>query len=568
MAERTPHPDGPRVDSAADRHRRAEEKVRADERRTKEALSSEDTQRLLHDLRVHQIELEVQNEELLRTHLELDASRARYFDLYDLAPIGYLALDEKGFIKEANLTAAKLLGMGRGQLARQPLSRFILPEDQDLYYRLRKPLISSAAPQACELRLLRTDSPPFWARLELVEGHELDGSPVWRVMMSDIGERKRMEAEALKMQKLDSLGVLAGGIAHDFNNMLTGILGNLALLKSDLQEGDERLELVKEAVDACNASKGLAKQLLTFASGGVPVVACVDLAALAREAAGFATRGTSVLCDVSASGDCFAKADRDQVLQVVQNLVINAVQAMPTGGSIRIDLARVGAAGAEAAVPSVGDFIRLRMTDSGTGIAKDNLPRVFDPYFSTKGKSHGLGLAMCHSIVIKHGGSISVESRAGEGCVFTVRLPAAAPSERPAEVVPAELHRGSGRVLVMEDEETVVRVLMRMLWRLGYASEAAADGEAALTLFQRAREIGTPFDAVIMDLTVAGGMGGKEAVARLLELAPGTKVLVSSGYSSDPVMADCAKYGFCGALSKPYKLEEVSAAMLRAIPPK
>ena len=333
-------------------------------------------------------------------------------------------------------------------------------------------------------------------------------------------------------------------------------MGNIALLEEGSPSGGERREIAQEAMNACLSAKGLARQLLTFASGGVPLVAVVDLAALVREAAAFTARGTSVRCKISAPRECFAKVDKDQIAQVVQNLVLNAVQAMPTGGTVLLDLA------------CAGDFIRLRVKDSGAGIAMEHLPRIFDPFFSTRGTSRGLGLSICHSIVTRHGGRIGVDSKLGEGATFTVELPAAPAAEKAAAVEMRSVQAGSGRVLIMDDEKGVVQVLGRMLRKLGYDVETAADGEAALALYRRAREDGKAFDAVILDLTISGGMGGKEAVRRLLELDPQARAIVSSGYSDDPVVAEFGKHGFRGALIKPYKLEDLSAAMTLALPPK
>ncbi|HBL16336.1 MAG: hypothetical protein A2X36_02870 [Elusimicrobia bacterium GWA2_69_24] len=384
----------------------------------------------------------------------------------------------------------------------------------------------------------------------------------------DITEGRRKDRERLQLQKLESLGVLAGGIAHDFNNILTSILGNLSLLRVDLKSG-EPLELAREAEDACQTAKGLARQLLTFASGGEPVVRTADVVSLVRSVAAFAVRGTGIKVVFSGeAGPLFARMDRDQVAQVVQNLCINAAQAMPQGGTITLVSSAIHlAAGALGSLPA-GPYVRVTVQDAGTGIPAEILPRIFDPYFSTKGKGRGLGLAVCHSIVAKHGGALTVDSRPGEGARFTIALPAAAPDSARQEVSapPPPTPRG-GRILVMDDDDAVARVLERMLRHLGYQAETVPDGRRTLEAYAAARDTGRPFAGVIMDLTIVGGMGGEEAVRLLLAADPEARVIVSSGYSNAPIMADYAAHGFCGVLSKPYRIEEVAAALSQALAP-
>ncbi|OGS05879.1 MAG: hypothetical protein A3G41_07665 [Elusimicrobia bacterium RIFCSPLOWO2_12_FULL_59_9] len=382
----------------------------------------------------------------------------------------------------------------------------------------------------------------------------------------DITERKKAEAVMVNMQKLESLGTLAGGIAHDFNNILTAILGNLSLLQSQLQDGDAALNLIQEAQEACGTAKGLSHQLLTFAKGGSPVVQVMDLRPLLSQAAGFAARGSDSRCVFDLGDSPLAvNIDKDQVAQVVQNLVINAAQAMPSSGNITVRAAIVTLSGGELPPLAAGRYVWATVEDQGAGIPAAHLSKIFDPYFSTKAKGRGLGLSVCHSIMAKHGGHISVESKPGQGAAFTLHFPAANAADIPLKQKRPPLAAGSGRVLIMDDEPMVSKALTRMLERLGCHSECAGDGKTALDAYRRALEAGKPFDAVIMDLTIPGGMGGKEAIGKLLALDPKAKAIVSSGYSMDPVMSNYAADGFCGALKKPYRIGDVSEVLRKII---
>jgi len=382
----------------------------------------------------------------------------------------------------------------------------------------------------------------------------------------DITERKKSEAILANIQKLESLGLLAGGIAHDFNNILTAILGNLSLLQSELKAGGEALELIREAQEACAMAKGLSHQLLTFAKGGSPVVRVADLRPLIVQSSGFAARGSNARCifDLGES-PLPVSVDSGQVFQVIQNLTINAIQAMPEGGDITIRAAVVVLDDKELPPLAAGRYVRVTVQDQGTGISAETIPGVFDPYFSTKASGRGLGLAVCYSIMTKHGGHISAESKPGSGAVFILHFPLADVADLVPQGDCPVRAVGSGRVLIMDDEAAIAKVLTRMLASLGYQAESAGDGKEALDVYRQAMLAGKRFDAVIMDLTIPGGMGGKEAIGLLLAFDPDAKVIVSSGYSDDPIMSEYAASGFRGALSKPYDIEDVSEVLRRII---
>jgi signal transduction histidine kinase/ActR/RegA family two-component response regulator len=388
------------------------------------------------------------------------------------------------------------------------------------------------------------------------------------VFVRDITEHQQAQAAIANTQKLESLGILAGGIAHDFNNILTAILGNLSLLQSEIKASGNALELFQEAQTACATAKGLSHQLLTFAKGGHPIVKVMDLRPLLKQTASFSTRGSNARCVLELGDSLLAvNIDKEQIAQVIQNLMINAVQAMPEGGTITLR-ARLVALGANERSPlAAGRYVQVTVQDQGTGIPPLHITKIFDPYFSTKSAGRGLGLAMCYSVMAKHGGHICAESRPGAGATFILHFPAAdAAAVAPEPGLPA-LTPGHGRILIMDDEPSVSKALARMLAHLGYQAESVEDGQAALDAYRRAMATGKPYAAVIMDLTIPGGMGGKDTMRKLSALDPQARAIVSSGYSNDPIMSEYASHGFSGVLTKPYSMEEVSAALHRVIGP-
>jgi len=381
----------------------------------------------------------------------------------------------------------------------------------------------------------------------------------------EIAERTRMEEELLRTQKLESLGVLAGGIAHDFNNLLGAIMGNVSLAMLDCDPAHSGFKQLSNAENAALRAQELTRQLLTFSKGGAPVKKLTSISRLAREAADFSLRGSRVRHDVSFPDDLWSvEADEGQMTQVFNNLLINADQAMPSGGVIALFAENVVLGPSEVQPLSAGKYVRITVRDQGTGIPADHLLRIFDPYFTTKQKGSGLGLAASFSIIRKHEGQITVESELGKGTSFHIYLPA-------AEGTPAKQKQtdtvmtGTGRVLVMDDEKDMRKTTGDMLVRLGYTVEFADDGDQAIELYTDARDAGRSFDLVIMDLTIPGGMGGKETMEKLLKIDPRVSAVVSSGYSHDPVMAEYQAYGFQGVVSKPYRLKELADVVSRVI---
>lgn len=378
-------------------------------------------------------------------------------------------------------------------------------------------------------------------------------------------EKSKLEAQLQNAQKLESIGVLAGGIAHDFNNILAAILGNINLALFDLNLSPNTQKLLSEAEKASLRAKNLTQQLLTFSKGGQPVKEIASIVELVKESAEFTLHGDKNICKYDfQEGLWHVEIDKGQISQVVQNIALNASQSMPAGGTIEISCENyghdesVGPLGLE-----TGNYIKLKIKDSGVGIPSNMLGRIFDPYFSTKQKGSGLGLAISYSIINKHGGDIKVESTPGRGSTFTVFLPA---KEKESPHKAEEEYDTSSdypkiKIMVMDDDEQVRDICLEMLTSMGHKTVLAKTGEEALSLYTQAMADGDPINLIIMDLTIRGGMGGKETIKKILSLNPKAKAIVSSGYSNNPIMSDYKKYGFSGTLTKPYQRKDLARAI-------
>jgi len=408
---------------------------------------------------------------------------------------------------------------------------------------------------------LRTKSGEIRDMLTSVCLIELEGEPYIISASVDITERRQLEEERQRIERLESVGTLAGGIAHDFNNLLTGIMGNIGLARRSVEAGDRDKAATRlaEAEKASLRARDLTTQLLTFSRGGAPVKQVVSLAHLITDSATFALMGSNIRCDYSFPDNLWlAEIDESQVSQVINNLVRNAAEAMPEGGVLNVK-ARNVAIKATSRLPLVkGRYVELTVEDRGIGISKEHLDRIFEPYFTTKQKGSGLGLTTAYSIIKNHDGYIYAESELGIGTTFHVYLPASKKSFPVKNEGTVGTHIiGNGRILVMDDEDIIRQFLHQELTEVGYEVEVSSDGAQAVEKYGQAMESGQPFDAVILDLTVPGGMGGNQAIKKLLEINPNARVLVSSGYSTDPIMARFKKYGFKGVVAKPYKITEL-----------
>ncbi len=385
------------------------------------------------------------------------------------------------------------------------------------------------------------------------------------IVFRDITEKQKIETELVRMEKLDSVGILAGGIAHDFNNILTVILGNVTLAKLFSKPGEKVHYRLGEAEKAVMRAQDLTRQLLTFARGGTPVKATASIQDIVRESCAFALTGSNVKFDAQIPDDLWnVEVDKGQISQVINNLIINAGQAMPNGGNIKIiacnEVIPEGSPGRKS-----GKFIKITIMDEGPGISKDHLHRIFDPYFTTKSEGTGLGLATSYSIIKKHDGMIEVESRLGKGTTFNMYLPASDQTTPEKQDQCDYIFTGTGRVLLMDDEERIRELAGEMLAILGFEVVMAQDGAEAVELYRAHLNSSNPFTLVIMDLTVPGGLGGAEAIKLLLEMDPNVKAIVSSGYSNDPIMSEYKRYGFSGVVGKPYNVKELSNVLARVL---
>jgi PAS domain S-box-containing protein len=441
------------------------------------------------------------------------------------------------------------------------LLQLIVPEDRETLARHRRDAAETPGLHEVQFRIQRSDGKIRWVEhaCRPVTGQE--GAFLgYRGSNRDITERKRMEEVSLRIQKLESVGLLAGGIAHDFNNILTVIFGNVGMAKRQAASEDEIYRMLSEAEMASVRAQALTQQLLTFAKGGAPVRETASIKDLLKESSSFALRGSKAVCEFSIAEDLWpAEVDVGQVSQAINNIMINSNQAMPHGGIIRVAAENLLMENTLGVPIKPGRYIKISIMDQGVGILEEHLLHIFDPYFTTKHEGSGLGLATTHSIIQKHDGHIAAESQVGVGTTFYIYLPASDKAVPDKEEI--KLIKGHGRILVMDDEASLRKVVEIMLEQLGYESNFAKNGAEAVEMYKRAKEAERPYVAVILDLTVPGGMGGKEAIKNLLEIDPATIAIVSSGYSDDPVLTNFQEYGFKGMLSKPYEFRSLGKVL-------
>jgi two-component system, cell cycle sensor histidine kinase and response regulator CckA len=501
--------------------------------------------------------------ERLRAEQLLRDSEATLRSLMDSMPAGVWWFNEREEVEYLNARFADQFGYGIEEIPTvEQWFNYAYPDPGQ-----RSALRAARAELIAEARLNGTPVPPQETMVTCRDGslrHIIVNTQFSQgrtlEIFTDITEQEFIHNELLKVQKMESLGVLAGGIAHDFNNILTGIMGNISFAQMILK-GEEALQPLQAAEKASQRAAELAHQLLTFAKGGQPIKKVVSVRHLVGEAVSLSLRGTNVQGRIELPDDLHdIEADAGQINQAFNNIAINAVHAMTGGGTLSVSGDNVLLeSGSRLPLPP-GPYVRLVFKDEGCGIHQADLKNIFDPYFTTKSGGNGLGLASTLSIIRKHGGHILVHSEVGVGTSFTFYLPSTretrAENETPAA---GSLERNSGgRVLVMDDEEMLRTLSLQILSHLGYQVTTCANGEEAIALYSAASAEGSPYFAVIMDLTIPGGMGGKEAAQHILAYDPQAKLVVSSGYSNDLALSDYGNYGFCGAVVKPYKVSQLA----------
>lgn len=523
-----------------------------------------DMQRLVQELQIHQIELERQNEELLRARAEAEDGRSRYSDLYELAPVGYFTLDRDSAIREANLVGAHLLGLERSRLVGRRLAAMVAAESLQGFNDFLMNAFELRTNQTYAAMLQPKEVPPL--TVELVAAASEDGQ-VCRVTAMDITKRRQaeQEREELQMQlaqaqKMEAIGSLAGGLAHDFNNILAGLLGGLSLLDLDLGENSKHHAEILEMTGLVDRASDLTKQLLGFARRGRYVVAPVDLANVVRKTSamfGRTRKDITIRIDVD-QGLRAVLMDHAQLEQVLLNLFINASHAMPDGGHLRICAEEAEFAGAQATPPGAlpGRFAKLTIADTGLGMDAATQTRIFEPFFSTKGMGHGsgLGLASTYGIIRSHAGSISVESALGQGSTFTLLLPATDLPVPQETIATPTVQHGAGTILVVDDEEQVLHVHTRLLEKIGYDVLTASTGTQAIEL---ARQTGEKISLVVLDM-IMPDMSGRQTYDALEGILPGIKVLLSSGYSIDGQAQEMLARGCRGFIQKPFDVATLS----------
>ena len=492
----------------------------------------------------------------------LRESEEKFRKIYEYMSVGIAKINLDFRIESANKAYCEMLGYSENQLIGKHLKDITAPET------LKENLIKQSQLATGEIDHYRMEKQFIHQNGTIIDGildsdlvRDAYGNPLYFLSsVLDITERNRLEKKVQQTQKMEAIATLAGGIAHDFNNILSVIVGNISYALSCLKKDDELFDVLSDVMHGTKQAENLTHQLLTFAKGGEPIKKLCNINKILEEASTFFTSGAKSKCNFYLADNLWStEVDSGQINQVVSNLVINAGQSMPNGGIITIRSENTEIEPDSVFPLSPGQYVKISIEDKGIGIKDEHVSSIFNPYFTTKKKGNGLGLTTAYSIIKRHNGHISVYSEIGLGTVFNIFLPAVTQIVKESGVIKEPEHEGHGRILVMDDQEAILKMVGRMLNRMGYEVAFAIDGVQAIQIYQEAQQSQQQsFDLVILDLTIPGGMGGAETMSALLKIDPMTKAIVSSGYSNDPIMANYESYGFCGVVPKPYSKKQLS----------
>lgn len=464
-----------------------------------------------------------------------------------------------GYFKTLNPSWTATLGWSMEELKSKPWLEFVHPDDREACLKRKNKIVENNEMLQFENRYVCKNGTYKWLSWSC---YPFPDEEVLYGIARDVTEKKMFQEEAIRHEKLESLGILAGGIAHDFNNLLFSLYGNVEMAKSNVEDSEKVKRYLENAAASFNTAKSLADQLLTFSKGGDPIKKTGDIGECVIKHCTFALSGSNVLCEYDIDPELKpVDYDPDQISQVIQNIVLNSLQSMPDGGIIGVSVHSVNL--------EKGEFVRISIADSGSGMPTELLKNIFDPFFTTKKSGSGLGLSTSYSIVQKHDGFIEVESEEGVGTVFHIYLPVSdkmlkSKKENQKKVV-KNVSEKVCRVLIMDDQKSVRAIIKDMLEHMGCRVLEATDGEQAIAITKEVKEKNESLDCAILDLTIPGGLGGKEAVSEILKIIPNLPVFASSGYSSNPVMSEPGKYGFLASLKKPFSFKEISNIVKKLI---
>ncbi|MCP4273788.1 MAG: PAS domain S-box protein [Gammaproteobacteria bacterium] len=507
-----------------------------------------------------------------QARLKLLESESRFRSYFELGLVGMAVTSIDKIWLDFNDTLCNMLGYSREEFSQLTWMDLTHPDDIELNLtQFNRVIIGEINGYSLEKRYIHSNGSIVHTLISVKAVRKIDGIVEQFVaLVLDITDRKYAEDELLKARKLESVGLLAGGIAHDFNNILSGLFGNIELAKQKLSTDNAAYTHIKKAENTLDRATNLTQQLLTFAKGGDPLIDRVNIEQVIQGSIKFSLSGNNVKTILILPENLWhVKADKGQLSQVITNLAINADQSMSTGGTLTFEAENIKNVSKGIDPNLSGEVVKLSIKDDGAGISAEHLKQIFDPYFTTRQTGSGLGLATVHSIIKKHNGHIGVVSESGIGTIFTIHLPADSSQPQTTDTTSSEstdkVSSLSGNILVMDDDEMILEFATEMIRSFGYTVATAVDGKEALEKYISAKQSGQPFNVVIMDLTIHGGMGGEEAVREILIFDPEAKTIVSSGYSTGPVMANYSEYGFKDRLVKPFQMEELQKKLSNLI---